>query len=114
MCNLLFINRYMRPEGPLPRLAAAHRTTADFYITISWPGSGSPIIVGHSLLLLPWPSGFLYDSGSGNARSKGRGGVISRERGALLVREGLTVLAWMSAGRRLTQEQEYVEYVPQK
>ena len=30
VCNLLFITRYMRPEGPRQRLAAAHRTTAAF------------------------------------------------------------------------------------
>ena len=46
-CNLLFINRCMRPKGPRQRLAAAHRTTASFYITFSWLRPGSPIILAY-------------------------------------------------------------------
>ena len=32
MCNLLFMNRYMRPEGPWQRLAAALADSSGIFI----------------------------------------------------------------------------------
>ena len=52
---LLSINRYMRPEGPCQRQAAARRQRRLFKITISCPRSKRLILAGRPTTCFPWP-----------------------------------------------------------
>ena len=56
VCNLLFISRYVRPEGPRQRLAAAHRATAAFLHNHFLAQIGITNHSKASLLLLSWPA----------------------------------------------------------